>query len=143
MEQPSIVKPRNILVVDDEALVRMVVADMLQQQGFGVVEASSADEALDILEGREDIGAVVSDVRMPGSLDGIGLATIVASRWPHIATLLVSAYTGPMVGALPAGVGFLPKPVHESALVRQVGMMLEPDPPPREGATNDIGGPKR
>lgn len=126
LDQPSIVKQPHILVVDDETLVRMVVADILQQQGFAVVEAGNADEALLILEGREDIGAIVSDIRMPGRIDGVGLAAIVCTRWPKIATLLVSAYTAPMVGALPAGVGFMPKPVHESALVRTVEGMLEP-----------------
>lgn len=130
IDQPSIVKQPNVLVVDDEALVRMVVADMLQQQGFTVFEAGSADEALQILEAREDISAIVSDIRMPGRIDGVGLAAIVSSRWPKIATLLVSAYTAPMVGALPEGVSFMPKPVHESALVRTVDRMLrqaEPD----------------
>lgn len=124
LDQPSIVKRPNVLVVDDEVLVRMVVADMLQQQGFTVVEAGSADEALKILEAREDISAIVSDIRMPGQIDGMGLAAIVSTRWPKIATLLVSAYTAPMVGALPDGVSFMPKPVHESALVHRVDEMV-------------------
>lgn len=122
-DQAHLVKPLNVLVVDDEALVRMVVADILQQQGFHTIEAGSGDEALDVLESRDDIAVIVSDIRMPGHIDGMGLAAIVASRWPAIATLLVSAYTGPMIGALPEGVSFMPKPVHEAALVRTVESM--------------------
>lgn len=98
----------------------MVVADILEQQGFSTIEAASGDEALDILQRRDDITIVVSDIRMPGRIDGMALAAIVASRWPKIATLLVSAYTSPMIGALPEGVSFMPKPVHEAALVRAV-----------------------
>jgi CheY-like chemotaxis protein len=65
----------TILVVDDEVLIRMALSDFLQECGFKVLEAGNAEEAITILEqGHAVIDLVFSDVRMPGELDGFGLA---------------------------------------------------------------------
>jgi CheY-like chemotaxis protein len=64
-----------ILVVEDDALLRMCAADMLEENGFGVVEAENADAALKLLETRDDVRLLFTDIQMPGSCDGMDLAT--------------------------------------------------------------------
>jgi response regulator RpfG family c-di-GMP phosphodiesterase len=61
----------TILVVEDEALLRLYAADLLEENGFSVVEAENADAALKVLETREDVRLLFTDVRMPGSCDGM------------------------------------------------------------------------
>lgn len=85
-----------VLVVEDEALVRLVVADALVEAGCPtVLEAGDADEAVALLEAHPGIGAVITDIDMPGSADGLGLAGIVRSRWPRVPVLLTSGRIRP------------------------------------------------
>lgn len=79
-----------ILVVDDEALVRIFAVDFLEEAGFKVFEAPDADEALEILGARPDIHLVMTDVQMPGSMDGLGLAKVMRERWPGIPVIIAS-----------------------------------------------------
>ncbi|MCB5173917.1 response regulator [Microvirga lenta] len=79
-----------ILVVEDEPLVRMFLADALDDAGYKVFEAVNADEAVTLLQARPDIQAVVTDIEMPGSMNGIGLARPVRERWPGIGLLVTS-----------------------------------------------------
>jgi CheY-like chemotaxis protein len=67
-------KKTVILVVEDESIIRMEAVQMLEDAGFSVVEASNADDAMGILEMRNDIRAVFTDISMPGTLDGMRLA---------------------------------------------------------------------
>jgi CheY-like chemotaxis protein len=80
----------NVLVVEDEMLLRMRAVDIVEDAGFTAVEAVSADEALAILETRSDISLLFSDIQMPGSMDGLKLAHAVHDRWPSIKIILVS-----------------------------------------------------
>jgi two-component system, response regulator PdtaR len=80
----------TILVVEDEALVRLWIADELRTAGFLVIEGVSADEALTVLRGTIPIDLVMTDVRMPGSLDGLGLAETVRALWPDLKIILCS-----------------------------------------------------
>src|SRR3954468_937157 len=117
-------KPVVVLIADDETLVRMFVAEALQEAGYQVFEARDGQEALTIVEVRgEAIGALVSDVNMP-SLDGIGLAKIVSVRWPHIGIVLTSGRSGPGRSEMPAGARFLPKPYRPADLVRELEAAL-------------------
>ncbi len=80
-----------VLIVEDEPLIRMYAADLLEEDGFDVVEATTARAALAILEQRNgDVSALFTDVDMPGDMNGLELAGIVYSRWPHIAILVTS-----------------------------------------------------
>jgi two-component system, response regulator PdtaR len=85
----------SILVVEDEILVRYVICDYLRDCGFHVIEAGTADEALEYLRSHNDVGLVFSDVRMPGSLDGIGLSQQVRLLYPHIPVILTSGHLLP------------------------------------------------
>src|SRR5258706_6612138 len=85
----------NVLVVEDEMLLRMRAVDIVEDAGFRSVEAVNADEALSILESRSDISLLFTDIQMPGSMDGLKLAHAVHDRWPSIKIILVSGQVKP------------------------------------------------
>ena len=99
-----------VLVVEDEALIRISAAHLVEDAGFAALEASNADEATDILESRQDIVAVFTDIEMAGSMDGLGLAHAVRRRWPPIHLLMTSARALPKDCKLPENGRFIPKP---------------------------------
>ena len=68
---------RTILIVEDEALVRVIGSDALEDAGYDVLEAASADEALRLLDANDDVRLLFTDIRMPGKLDGLQLANLV------------------------------------------------------------------
>jgi DNA-binding NtrC family response regulator len=74
----------NVLIVEDEMMLRMRAADIVEDAGFRPVEAVNADEAMSILESRSDISLLFTDIQMPGSMDGLKLAHAVHDRWPGI-----------------------------------------------------------
>jgi CheY-like chemotaxis protein len=99
-----------VLVVEDEHILRMSAADMVEGAGFEVIEASDADEAIRILESRTDIRAVFTDIQMPGSMDGLKLARAVRDRWPPVALIVTSGQMDVSDADLPSGGRFLRKP---------------------------------
>jgi CheY-like chemotaxis protein len=99
-----------VLVVEDEILIRMNAMAMVEDAGFEALAASDADEAIRILESRNDIRAVFTDVHMPGSMDGIRLASVVRDRWPPVALIVTSGQTDVPDSDLPTGGRFLKKP---------------------------------
>ncbi len=81
-----------VLVVEDEAVIRAILAEELEDAGFAVVEADGADAAVAAFAGRSDIGIVVTDVRMPGSMDGIGLARWMREHAPAVPIIITSGF---------------------------------------------------
>ncbi len=71
----------TVLFVEDEQFVRMIGVDALEEAGYIVLEAGSADEALVMLEEGDDVHVLFTDIRMPGSMDGLRLASVVHERW--------------------------------------------------------------
>src|SRR5918998_6850671 len=121
-------QPVVVLLVEDEALVRMMAADVLREEGgFKVVEVVNADEALTVLEATADVRALVTDVGMPGSLDGFTLARVVKQAWPHIGVVVSSGRMAPGPKDLPSGALFIPKPYRPEALVTAVRTVLPSD----------------
>jgi CheY-like chemotaxis protein len=106
-----------VLVVEDEFLIRMHAAEMIEDAGFDVVEASNADEAVAILEARLDIAVVFTDIQMPGSMDGLKLAKAVRNRWPPIHIVATSGFVDVRTGDLPDGGRFLPKPYSSTQVI--------------------------
>jgi two-component system, response regulator PdtaR len=105
-----------VLVVDDEPLVRMDLASTIEDAGFRVYEAANADDAIALLETREDIRAVVTDIEMPGSLNGLELAHYAhASR--SLKIIVASGKRNVSERDLPPGAVFLPKPLKPAHLV--------------------------
>jgi CheY-like chemotaxis protein len=109
-----------VLVVEDEPLLRMAGADMIESAGFEVVEAANATEAVRILETRFDIHIVFSDIDMPAGIDGMRLAALVRDRWPPIEIILVSGHGHPQAIDLPARSVFFAKPYKESEIIAQL-----------------------
>lgn len=81
----------TVLVVEDEALVRMNLADELRSAGYNVIEASNADEAIALLDAGVVPDLLLTDVNMPGSRNGIALAHLVRERLPFARIVVVSS----------------------------------------------------
>lgn len=114
-----------MLVVDDEPLVRMDLVEMAQEGGFETVEAGSAHQALRILESRNDIRVVFTDIRMPGDMDGLQLAHAVRNRWPPTVIVICSGNARPPDDHLPVNVAFMSKPCRGPGLTRMFGDILQ------------------
>jgi len=106
-----------VLVVEDEPLVRMTMHDALSVEGFHVIEAANAIEAVTVLQARLDILCVVSDVAMPGEMNGVSLTWEVKRRWPNIAMILSSGRLMATAGEVPDGTRLLRKPYPLTDLV--------------------------
>lgn len=98
------------LVVDDEPLILMNTAEMVADEGYAIVEASTADQAYAFLEKHSSLQLLFTDVQMPGKLDGFALANAVAERWPHIRVIIASGAAQPAMNEIPANATFIPKP---------------------------------
>jgi CheY-like chemotaxis protein len=114
----------TILVVEDEPLLRMYAADLLEENGFGVVEAANADAALKLLETRDDVRLLFTDVRMPGSCNGMDLARQVHARWPHILLVITSGHLRPAEEEIPDHGHFIAKPYRATELLGEVNDMM-------------------
>ena len=99
------------LVVDDDGLLRMDPAEILEEAGFRTLEAEDGDAAILVLEQHHlDIVLMFSDVEMPGSRDGFALAREAAAQWPHVALVIASGRRHPAPGEMPEGACFIGKP---------------------------------
>jgi CheY-like chemotaxis protein len=107
-----------ILIVEDEALVRLSAVDMLEDAGFRMIEAVNSEQALELLAADSDVQLLFTDVNMPGTIDGFALAREVRDRWPHIGIMVTSAKKAPGPGELPAGSRFEQKPYSPDTVVR-------------------------
>ena len=107
-----------VLVVEDEPLMLIDAVDLVTEAGFEAIGAKNADEAIRILESRDDIRIVFTDVNMPGSMDGIKLAHAVRHRWPPIEIIVTSGLTLANVQELLPERGiFFPKPYTPAQVV--------------------------
>ena len=106
-----------VLVVEDEPLVRMGIADYLADAGFKVLEASNADEAVALLAVNLDITIMFTDIDMPGGMDGLKLAAAVRDRWPPIKIVVTSGHHVVRVDQLPVQARFIPKPYNPDKII--------------------------
>ncbi|MEY9196049.1 response regulator [Sinorhizobium sp. CCBAU 05631] len=116
----------SVLVVDDEFLLRYDLAMFLREQDFEVYEASTADEAIDLLTGHPGLRAVLTDVCMPGSMDGQELAARVHDRWPPIKIFVVSGRRKVTPEELPEGSRFIMKPLLLARVAAQIRTAVQP-----------------
>src|SRR6266550_89045 len=114
----------NVLVVEDEMVLRMRAVDIVEDAGFTAVEAVSADEALAILESRSDISLLFSDIQMPGTMDGLKLAHAVHDRWPGIKIILVSGHIKLTDAERPADSRFFGKPLEVKQMIAELQEMV-------------------
>lgn len=112
-----------VLVVEDEPLLLMAAADMAEDAGYSALMASDADGALLLLEARDDIRLVFTDIDMPGAMNGLALAARVHGRWPDISLIVTSGNGSPSTKDLPEGSLFFSKPYvdrHVAAAMRRL-----------------------
>ena len=114
-----------VLVVEDDALVRMNTADLIRDLGFSVLEAVDADQAIALLESNPAITVLFTDIQMPGSMDGLRLAAVVRDRWPPVALLIASGKLSPPTADMPAGAHFIQKPYHPLQIGDQLRELTE------------------
>lgn len=114
---PELSKKPVVLVVEDEFLLRMDAIDVIEAAGFTVLSAADADEAIEILEARDDIGIMFTDIQLGGSMDGLKLAKAVRGRWPPIKIVATSGHVAVQASDLPDGGRFLPKPYSPAQIV--------------------------
>lgn len=100
----------RILIVEDEFLIRMVVADHLRDAGFHVTEAFNGDEAIEILKSGAAVDLVFTDVRMPGLTDGMGVLRFVKESQPHLPVMMTSGHLEPALAYAGGASQFLSKP---------------------------------
>jgi CheY-like chemotaxis protein len=116
-----------VLIVEDESMVRSIMARTLRESGYTVLEASDGREALELLDARGTaVNLVVADVVMRG-MGGRELSTKLAARWPQVPVLFTSGYTGLDVvrrGLMAEGCEFIQKPLAPEALIRKVRQMV-------------------
>lgn len=110
---------KTALVVEDEMLFRLEVRELLEAEGYIVVEAGNAGQALERLDGA--VTLMVTDVRMPGAMDGLMLVHEVIRRRPDMAVVVVSAQVTPRPGDLPDHVPFVGRPFLESHIREAIG----------------------
>lgn len=117
---PLIPPPIRVLVVEDEMFTRMDVVEMLRGAGFDVLEATNADEAIQMLERNSDIRLIFTDVDMPGSMNGLKLAAAVRDRWPPVRIIATSGHFKIKAGDLPADARFISKPYQPAQIISAV-----------------------
>jgi two-component sensor histidine kinase/ActR/RegA family two-component response regulator len=114
----------NVLVVEDEMVLRMRAVDIVEDAGFRSVEAINAEQALAILESRSDISLLFTDIQMPGTMDGLTLAHAVHDRWPAIKIILVSGQLKPAESDKPVDSRFFGKPLEIKEMIAQLQEMV-------------------
>jgi two-component system, response regulator PdtaR len=110
------------MVVDDEPLIRCYVRDILEEAGYLVEEAGSADDALEHVCGSCKL--VVTDIEMPGSMNGLALCQRIHSRWPAIGLIIMSGWRLPRADELPSQAQMLTKPFSPARLLDAVAAVL-------------------
>lgn len=118
---------RRVLLVEDEFLVRFAVAEALRGAGFEVIEAQDSDEAVALIDGLDGFDLLLTDVQMPGSTDGIAVASHARQRHPDVPVIVVSAWpvNAQRLGGPASRSVFVAKPYDLDALVRTMRRLLE------------------
>ena len=123
----SSVEQTTILIVEDDETARWLLGEILAGEGYAVFEASTADEAMRRLTECPEIRMVISDIEMPGSMDGLEMAILIHRRSPNIGVLLTSGRRAPAADNLPPGVRFILKPWLPQDLIREIEALLAPE----------------
>lgn len=104
--------------MEDEPLLRLHAVSLIEDAGFEVVAAASAEEAIALLEHRGDISIVFTDIDLPGGMDGLRLAAAIRDRWPPVELILTSGHIKVDAADLPARGHFFSKPYDANQLIQ-------------------------
>ncbi|MHC8333915.1 response regulator [Pseudomonas sp. LB3P25] len=114
----------TVLVVEDDEILRSLTVEAISLQGVSVLDCGSADDALRLLEGSCSIALVMTDICMPGNMDGLELAKVIWSRWPCLPVIVTSGNKSVPDGLLPSNAMFLRKPCTLDVLHQAVSRYL-------------------
>lgn len=103
------------MLIEDEPLIRMDVEGLLHDFGYRVTAVANADLAFEVLANQK-IDILLTDIDIPGSMDGLGLAVTVRNRWPPGEIIIMSGKRRPNAEQLPTRARFLAKPLNPSDL---------------------------
>ncbi|WP_274424738.1 response regulator [Chelativorans sp. YIM 93263] len=117
-----------VLLAEDEFFIRFDIADELRQRGCQVIEAGSADEAIDVLRSTARIDIVVTDLWMPGKHDGFDVARTVREERPGVSVVVISAHLKPADEHKHLFDLFFPKPTPSERLARAIVEMIDAGP---------------
>jgi DNA-binding NtrC family response regulator len=113
----------TVLVVEDEILIRLMIAEELRADGFAVIEAASADEAETVLHSTVSIDLMFTDVRMPGRLNGVALAERARGLRPDLKVVVTSGQA-PDWASSPAIDAFFRKPYDVAQVIERIRNLL-------------------
>ena len=116
MAQSARPEPATVLVVENEAIVRIELADWLAERGLIVLQADGADEAIALLDAHPEVKLLLTDITMPGSMDGARLAHHVRGRWPPVKIIVMSGLIDAHLPELPADSVVVAKPFRHEEL---------------------------
>lgn len=120
-------KQQTVLVVEDEPLIRMAAIATFEDAGFHVLSAKDSAQALGILASHSEINILVTDVCMPGIVDGLGLVALVRRDHPTIQSIVVSGNTTLAEARQAGAAGFVSKPYLAHAMVQAIRDIATPD----------------
>ncbi len=113
-----------VLVVEDEPILRVFTVAELEDEGFDVLEAANAAEAIDKIERNPNVQLIFTDIDMPGTMDGLRLAAFVRDRWPPIRIIVTSGNHSPAASVLPEDAPFMGKPYDPKEVSRAIRRMI-------------------
>lgn len=114
----------KVLLVEDEMLIRVLVADCLADAGFAVIEAETGDQAVLLLANAEHLDLIVTDIQMPGRLDGNGVAAAARAKRPNVPIIYMTGNPGHLCDRLGGGDAVLRKPFAPSEVLATIQRLL-------------------
>ncbi len=120
-------RPPTVLVVDDDVVIRMNISESLRDAGFHVVEAANGNDALGVMLSELPVDLLLTDMRMPGALDGFGLGLAARGQRPGLRVLVMSSFLPETTGARLSPFQFIEKPFRSATLIERLRSILKLD----------------
>ncbi|WP_309242859.1 response regulator [Lichenibacterium dinghuense] len=113
-----------VLVIEDQPILRLMAVDLVEEAGFEALEARGADDAVRLLETRDDIRLVFTDIDLADGADGLRLAHVIRDRWPPVGIIVTSGRRRPQSRELPVSGVFFGKPYDRSRVADAMRRMV-------------------
>ena len=124
VNEDGILEKPVVLIVEDEAIIRMETVQVVKDAGYAVLDAPNTDKAMIVLESRRDIRAVFTEIRVPGQRNGMELGRTIAERWPLIRLLMTSGT--PKADDFPADWQYIQKPYDGAQITTALRALVIP-----------------
>jgi two-component system, response regulator PdtaR len=124
-QAPSAADHPTVLVTEDDELLRLNASELLEESGYTVVEADSAEEALKVMEARKDVRLLFTDIQMPPGCDGLELARQVHKRWPKVLLVITSGQVQPTKAEIADHGRFIRKPYRAKELLGEIDELFK------------------